>query len=133
MKAERSVTSDISTMLQNHEQFSTGFDEEANFCARATQIHTHSPTCVKYSLRKSVRNRELYKFKAPWRLVKRTSFREDRVLQIQRQHSMVNRWHDAITVGLQHNHDISFIRTQSKTMAIVFYVTNYATKVEDPV
>jgi hypothetical protein len=88
---------------------------------------------VKYSLGKSVRNRELCRFKAPWRLVERTSFREDGVLQIRRRHSMVNRWHDAIAVGLRHNHDISFIGTQSKTMAIVFYVTNYATKVEDPV
>ena len=46
---------------------------------------------------------------------------------------MVNRWNKAIAVGLRHNHDISFIATQCKTMAIVFYVTNYATKVEDPV
>ena len=38
-----------------------------------------------------------------------------------------------MAVGLRHNHDISFIATQYKTMAIVFYVINYATKVEDPV
>ncbi|KAM3500890.1 hypothetical protein MY11210_009453 [Beauveria gryllotalpidicola] len=50
VQAERSVTSDISHLLDNPEQFSTAFDEEANFCAGATQIHTHSPTCVKYSL-----------------------------------------------------------------------------------
>ncbi|KAF2184535.1 hypothetical protein K469DRAFT_780863, partial [Zopfia rhizophila CBS 207.26] len=133
VKAERSVTSDISSMLRNHEQFSAAFDEEANFCAGATQIHTHSPTCVKYSIGKSTGNRELCRFKAPWRLVERTSFKEDGVLQIRRRHSMVNRWNKAIAVGLRHNHDISFIGTQCKTMAIVFYVTNYATKVEDPV
>ncbi|KAL8281709.1 hypothetical protein RB600_005247 [Gaeumannomyces tritici] len=46
---------------------------------------------------------------------------------------MVNRWNKAIAVGLRHNHDISFIATQCRTMAIVYYVTNYATKVEDPV
>ncbi|KAH7248429.1 hypothetical protein B0J15DRAFT_63152 [Fusarium solani] len=46
---------------------------------------------------------------------------------------MVNRWNKAMAVGLRHNHDISFIATRCKTMAIVFYVTNYATKVEDPV
>ncbi|XP_044717265.1 VrtJ [Hirsutella rhossiliensis] len=33
----------------------------------------------------------------------------------------------------RHNHDISFIATQRKTMALIYYVTNYATKVEDPV
>ncbi|KAH7190498.1 hypothetical protein DER44DRAFT_113929 [Fusarium oxysporum] len=46
---------------------------------------------------------------------------------------MVNRWNKAIAVGLRHNHDISFIATQRKTMALIYYVTNYATKVEDPV
>ena len=38
-----------------------------------------------------------------------------------------------MAVGLRHNYDILFIATQCKTMAIVFYITNYATKVEDPV
>jgi len=79
------------------------------------------------------KKRDLCRFKAPWRLVERTAFTEDGVLQIQRSHSMVNRWNKAIAVGLRHNHDISFIATQRKTMAIVFYVTNYATKLEDPV
>jgi hypothetical protein len=45
---------------------------------------------------------------------------------------MVNRWNKAIAVGLRHNHDISFIATLRRAMAIVYYVTNYATKVEDP-
>lgn len=44
---------------------------------------------------------------------------------------MVNRWNKAIAVGLRHNHDISFIATQYKTIALVYYLMNYATKVED--
>lgn len=119
-------------MLRNRQQFSAAFDEEANFCAGATQIHTHSATCVKYSVGRSAGNRDLCRFKAPWKLVEKTAFTEDGVLQIRRGHSMVNRWNKAIAVGLRHNHDISFIRTQCKTMAIVYYVTNYATKLEDP-
>lgn len=75
----------------------------------------------------------LCRFKAPWGLVDKTAFTGDGVLRIRRSHSMVNRWNKAIAVGLRHNHDISFIATQRKTMALVFYVTNYATKVEDPV
>ncbi|XP_044717968.1 PIF1-like helicase domain-containing protein [Hirsutella rhossiliensis] len=70
---------------------------------------------------------------APWRLVDKTALTADGVLQIRRTHSMVNRWNEAIAVGLRHNHDISFIATQRKTMALIYYVTNYATKVEDPV
>ncbi|KAI8649722.1 ATP-dependent DNA helicase [Fusarium keratoplasticum] len=132
VQAERSVTSDISSLLDNTEQFSAAFDEEANLCAGATQIHTHSPTCVKYSLGKKRRKGDLCRFKAPWRLVDKTAFTPDGVLQIRRTHPMVNRWNKAIAVGLRHNHDISFIATQRKTMALVYYVTNYATKVEDP-
>ena len=127
------MTSDISSILRNRRQFSAMFDEEANFCAGATQIHTHSPTCVKYSISKPSRNRDLCRFKAPWRLVEKTAFTEDGVLQIRRNHCMVNRWNKAMAVGLRHNHDISFIASQCKTMAVVYYVTNYATKLDDPI
>ncbi|KAI8648527.1 ATP-dependent DNA helicase [Fusarium keratoplasticum] len=133
VQAERSVTSDISSLLDNMEQFSAAFDEEANFCAGATQVHTHSPTCVKYSLGKGGRKGDRCRFKALWRLVEKTAFTAEGVLQVRRTHSMVNRWNKAIAVGLRHNHDISFIATQRKAMALIYYVTNYATKVEDPV
>ncbi|KJZ69982.1 hypothetical protein HIM_10627 [Hirsutella minnesotensis 3608] len=113
-------------------QFSTAF-EEANFCAGATQIHTHSPTCLKYSLGRNKRRGGLCRFKAPWKLIERTSLTADGVLEIRRTHPMVNRWNKAMAIGLRHNHDISFIATQRKTMALVYYVTNYATKVEDPI
>ncbi|KAM4064094.1 PIF1-like helicase [Hirsutella rhossiliensis] len=117
MQAERSVTSDISQFLGDERQFSASFDEEANFCAGATQIHTHSPTCVKYSLGKGGRKGDLCRFKAPWGLVDETAFTGDGVLRIRRSHSMVNRWNKAIAVGLRHNHDISFIATQRDGMA----------------
>lgn len=133
--AKRSVTSDISSLLENAEQFASAFDEEANFCAGATQIHTHTPTCVKYSMTGSGRRHDLCRFKAPWKLVERTAFTKDGdhgVLHIRRNHNMVNRWNKAIAVGLRHNHDISFIATQCRTLSIAYYVTNYATKIEDP-
>ncbi|KJZ69562.1 hypothetical protein HIM_11055 [Hirsutella minnesotensis 3608] len=133
IQAERSVTSDITPLLENPEQLSARFEEEANFCAGSTQVHTHSPTCVKYSFRKNKRGGDLCRFKAPWKLIERTALTPDGVLEIRRTHPMVNRWNQAMAVGLRHNHDISFIATQRKTMALVYYVTNYATKVEDPI
>ncbi|KAM4064151.1 PIF1-like helicase [Hirsutella rhossiliensis] len=133
VQAERSATADISSRLDDVARFTDTFDEEANFCAGATQIHTHSATCVKYSLGARARKGDLCRFKAPWRLVERTALTADGVLEIRRTHSMVNRWNRAMAVGLRHNHDISFIATQRKTMALIYYITNYATKVEDPV
>jgi len=133
-QAERSVTSDISRLMQNSQQFAAAFEEEANFCAGATQIHTHSPTCVKYAIKRQGSKRgDLCRFKAPWVLAEKTGFTEEGVLRIRRSHSMVNRWNKAIAVGLRHNHDISFIATQYRTMAIVYYVTNYTTKIENHV
>ncbi len=108
------------------------FDDEANFCAGSSQIHTHSPTCVKYSIGRRHGRQDLCRFKAPWRLVEKTGFTPDGVLQVRRSHSLVNRWNKAMAVGLRHNHDISFVATLCKTMALIYYVTNYATKVEDP-
>ncbi|KAM4055528.1 PIF1 protein [Hirsutella rhossiliensis] len=115
VQVERSATADISSQLYDVARFTDAFDEEANFCAGATQVHTHSATC------------------APWRLVERTALTADGVLEVRRTHSMVNRWNRAMAVGLRHNHDISFIATQRKTMALIYYITNYATKVEDPI
>ncbi|KAM4061926.1 PIF1-like helicase [Hirsutella rhossiliensis] len=103
VQAERSVTGGIGSLLDNAAQFSAAFIEEANFCAGATQEGGKGPLPVQGAM------------------------------EIRRTHSMVNRWNEAIAVGLRHNHDISFIATQRKTMALIYYVTNYATKVEDPV
>jgi hypothetical protein len=36
-----------------------------------------------------------------------------------------------MAMGLWYNYNISFIVTQCKTMAIMFYMMNYATKVKD--
>lgn len=128
------MTSDVSSLLQDSQQFAATFDEEANYCAGVTQIHTHIPTCLKYSLGKRQGGRQdLCRFKAPWRLVNETVFTADGLLQIQRTHSMVNRWNKAMAAGLRHNHDISFIGTQRKTMALVYYLANYATMAEAPV
>ncbi|EXL90209.1 hypothetical protein FOIG_16527 [Fusarium odoratissimum NRRL 54006] len=133
VRAGRSVTSDVSSLLERAFQFPPTFEEEANFCAGATQIHTHSPTCVKYAIGRRGTKQNPCRFGAPWKPVEKTYFDEDGLLRLRRSHSLVNRWNKVMAVGLRHNHDISFIVTKCKGLALVYYVTNYATKVEDPV
>lgn len=133
VRAGRSVTSDVSSLLEGAFQFAPAFEEEANFCAGATQIHTHSPTCVKYAIGRRGTKQNPCRFGAPWKPVEKTYFAEDGLLRLRRGHNLVNRWNKAMAVGLRHNHDISFIVTKCKGLALVYYVTNYATKVEDPV
>uniref|UniRef100_A0A0D2Y8C6 ATP-dependent DNA helicase n=1 Tax=Fusarium oxysporum (strain Fo5176) TaxID=660025 RepID=A0A0D2Y8C6_FUSOF len=133
VRTGRSVTSDVSSLLERAFQFPPTFEEEANFCAGATQIHTHSPTCVKYAIGRRGTKQNPCRFGAPWKPVEKTYFDEDGLLRLRRSHSLVNRWNKVMAVGLRHNHDISFIVTKCKGLALVYYVTNYATKVEDPV
>ncbi|KAM4063399.1 PIF1 protein [Hirsutella rhossiliensis] len=72
------------------------------------------------------------RFKAPWKIVDETGFVEDGLLRIRRNHPLVNRYNKSLAVGLRHNHDISMILTRTKGLAMVFYITNYATKLDTP-
>ncbi|KAM4063530.1 PIF1-like helicase [Hirsutella rhossiliensis] len=103
VQAERSVTGGIGSLLDNAAQFSAAFIEEANFCAGATQEGGKGTSAGS----------------------RRHGDPED----TQHGQSMERGY----CCRARHNHDISFIATQRKTMALIYYVTNYATKVEDPV
>ncbi|EXU94845.1 helitron helicase-like domain protein [Metarhizium robertsii] len=112
----RSVTSNVAALLSDTDRFAAEFDEEANFCAGATQQEDGGALSVWGSL---------------------AGGGEDGVYGRRGAADQADtpdghRWNKAMAVGLRHNHDISFIATQSKAKAIVYYVTNYATKVEDP-
>ncbi|KAM4067068.1 PIF1 protein [Hirsutella rhossiliensis] len=117
VQAERSVTSDISSC----------WTTPSSFRPHLTRRPTSVPALHRFTrIARPVSS-------IPWAKERGKGIYADGVLQIRRTHSMVNRWNKAIAVGLRHNHDISFIATQRKTMALMYYVTNYATKVEDPV
>jgi hypothetical protein len=45
----------------------------------------------------------------------------------------MNRWNKAIIINLRHNYDISFIATKYKSLTLVYYIINYAIKLDDPV
>ena len=122
-------------LLLNWEALIAQFANDANFCASWVQMHDHSPTCTKYHWDSKTGARKdgacICRFGCPWKLVERTRFNEEGVLEIRRANSRVNRWNDAMAVGLRHNHDVSFIGTKKKGHALIYYLTNYATKVED--
>ena len=112
------------------------FKKEANFVAYQSQIHEHSQTCVKYSYRDlandiSKDGRTPCRFHAPWPLVEDTHFSEG-LLKVVRNHGMVNRYNEAMAIGLRHNHDISMIVSKGYSLSMIYYITNYATKLESP-
>ncbi|KAF4469092.1 arrestin domain-containing [Fusarium albosuccineum] len=129
----RVVYDNISHLMVDTGRFSEQFDDEAHFCAGRVQMHVHTATCVKYSHNKEGGKGPTCRFRAPWKLFTKSEFGSDGILRLQRSHPMINRWNKPMAVGLRHNHDISFIGTQSKTMALIYYLTNYATKIQDPI
>ncbi|KAK8859546.1 hypothetical protein PGQ11_010280 [Apiospora arundinis] len=117
---------------------SAAFEEECHFVASRCQVHHHSATCVKYSFRDALkkggekRAEPLCRFGAPWKLVPSTGFTEDGLLEVERNHPMVNRYNQSMAVGLRHNHDITMILTRTMGMALMWYICNYATKLNAP-
>ncbi|KAI8649770.1 ATP-dependent DNA helicase [Fusarium keratoplasticum] len=125
-------------MMNSTEALTAAFENEANYIAYCCQVHSHTYTCFKYSLKglaeqgADKHRRTACRFKAPWKIVEETGFSEEGLLKIRRNHPLVNRYNKAMAIGLRHNHDISMILTRTKGLAMVFYITNYATKLDTP-
>jgi hypothetical protein len=115
-----------------------GFEREANFVASRCQVHHHTATCVKYSMKEVLKagvektRAQLCRFRAPWKLVPETTFTEDGLLEVKRDHPMVNQYNQSMAIGLRHNIDLSPILTRKKGLALVHYMCNYATKLSAP-
>ncbi|KAH7113476.1 hypothetical protein B0J13DRAFT_403688, partial [Dactylonectria estremocensis] len=50
------------------------------------------------------------------------------VVHLARNHGWVNPWNPAIASCIRSNHNISWIPTTTKCLALIYYLTNYATK-----
>ena len=125
-------------LMDDAEWLSRGFEREANFVASRCQVHHHSATCVKYSIKEVLKSgvakcrTQLCRFRAPWKLMPETGFTDDGLLEVRRDHQMVNRYNQSMAIGLRHNHDISPILTRKKGLALLHYICNYATKLNAP-
>ncbi|KAK0745438.1 hypothetical protein B0T18DRAFT_428600 [Schizothecium vesticola] len=62
-----------------------------------------------------------------------TTFNKDGDLVLKRSNGFINRWNKTLAVGLRHNHDISFLNSTSQSLSMIYYATNYATKLETPI
>ncbi|RYP81596.1 hypothetical protein DL769_001924 [Monosporascus sp. CRB-8-3] len=97
-----------SDLEKNVDRLEHEWEDEAQMVATAAQLHSCSHTCRK------------------------THIDKDGVLRIRRTSRSCSRWNKVIAAALRHNHDFSLICTKTKTLALLHYVTNYATKLESP-
>jgi hypothetical protein len=101
---------------------------DANCVARKKQLHSrhHSATCFKY--RQSGSHKQTCRFGMPRDLFTESKVDNLCVIRLSRNHARVNPWNPAIASCIRSNHDISWIPTVSKSLSLLYYITNYATK-----
>ncbi|KAK4936123.1 hypothetical protein LTR66_015377, partial [Elasticomyces elasticus] len=64
----------------------------------------------------------------PRDLVPTSKVDEVGLIHLARNHAWTNPWNPAIASCVRSNHDISWIPTVSKSLSLIYYITNYATK-----
>lgn len=102
--------------------------DDGNHVAQIKQLHSkrHSTTCFKSSQQGS--NRDSCCFGMPCDLVNASKVDEHGIIHLLRNHAWVTLWNPSITSCIRSNYDISWIPTISKSLALLYYITNYATK-----
>lgn len=131
--ARREADPPVEEMMNRIKAQSVAFDAEAKFTAHCCQIlfsrvfseWPHHHDAGKY-------RRTACWFRAPWNIADATGLGDDGPLAIRCSHPLVNWYNKAMAVGLRHNHDVSMFLTRTKGLAMVFYITNYATKLGMP-
>ncbi|KAJ5195491.1 uncharacterized protein N7498_008929 [Penicillium cinerascens] len=101
---------------------------DSNLIARSKLVHSknHFATCFKY--RPTDRAKNTCRFGMPREIVPSSEIDDLGVIYLARNHPWINPWNPAIASCLRSNHDISWIPTVSKSLTLVYYITNYATK-----
>lgn len=101
---------------------------DSNNVARIRQVHSkwHTATCFKYRQRGSAS--DTCRFGMPRDLLEVSKIDDYGIVHLARNHAWINPWNPSIASCIRSNHDISWIPTVSKSLSLLYYITNYATK-----
>ncbi|KAF2189109.1 hypothetical protein K469DRAFT_522564, partial [Zopfia rhizophila CBS 207.26] len=127
-ESEPANTSPSSKDPGSDDEYHQRLTADSNAVARKTQIHSsnHTATCFKYHQRGQ--RKDTCRFGMPRNLQSHSKVDESGVIHLARNHGWVNPWNPAIASCIRSNHDISWIPTSTKCLALIYYLTNYATK-----
>ncbi|KAJ5198759.1 uncharacterized protein N7498_007876 [Penicillium cinerascens] len=117
-----------STGQETDSEFMRKLFYDSNRVARTKQLHSkrHTATCFKYRPQRS--NNHVCRFGMPRDLLDAAKVDEYGIIHLARNHAWVNPWNPSIATCIRSNHDISWIPTVSKSLSLLYYITNYATK-----
>ena len=87
-------------------------------------LPSHNPICYKYNIRKS----KVCKFDFPQPSLPNSEIDMNGTIGLKWDNVWVNPWNLAIASLIRSNHDINFIPSSIKALALIYYITNYATK-----
>ncbi len=101
-------------------------NHNSNVIAAIKQMHScsHNAICFKYAHRKDRR----YRFDFPRQIIDASFVGQHGVIKLKRINSWVNPWNLVLSSLIRLNYDINFLPTKMKALAIIHYITNYATK-----
>ncbi len=99
---------------------------DSEVVARKVQMHlpSQNSTYYKYNTRKS----KVCKFDFPRPSLPNSEININGTIRLKRDNIWVNPWNPAIASLIQSNHDINFILSSIKALALIYYIKNYATK-----
>src|SRR5581483_6558384 len=97
--------------------------QDSNAVANIKQRHSkkHSATCFKYRRRGS--GKDACRFGMPRDLVPTSTVDEFGVIYQARNDGWINSWNPPIASCLRSNHDVSWIPTVAKCLALIYYIT----------
>src|SRR5579871_2826950 len=113
---------------ETDEAYVNALRKYGNAVASKRQIHSenHNSTCFKYSKRGERKCR----FYFPRPKVEASYVDKLGVTHLHRDNEWVNPYNPWIAAAIGSNQDLSFLATRSKALALLYYITNYATKDE---
>jgi len=116
------------TTAESDSEFVQKLFLDSNAIARTRQLHSkrHTATCFKY--RQPGSAHDSCRFGMPRDILETSKVDEYGIVHLARNNAWVNPWNPSIASCIRSNHDISWIPTVSKSLSLLYYITNYATK-----
>jgi Helitron helicase-like domain at N-terminus len=114
--------------FNDDQEYTDTLHSYGNKVASERQYHSknHNSTCFKYN-KKGKRNCRFY-FPRP--KVETSGIDKLGIPHLRRDNEWINPYNSSIAAAIGSNQDISFMATRAKALALLYYITNYATKDE---
>ena len=94
----------------------------------SSNVHKHSDTCYKYS-KSNKDNKKICRMRMPRKLVAVSTIDPDTGnITMRRSDSMINNFNEYLIAACRSNMDIKFIWSGNDAKALVYYITDYVTK-----